>query len=69
MKNKMPENYIPGHAYKQGHQARISGRDMPDSGNVGVYWDEYRAGWFDANRGIIESARKDITENKQFLQD
>jgi hypothetical protein len=42
---------------------------MPDSGNVGVYWDEYRAGWFDADRGIIESARKDISENKQFLQD
>ena len=71
--------YIPGQAYNRGYEARMEGKEMPPLGKIGVYWDEYRAGWFDANRVIIENARRDydssvkkLDENSQkreFLQD
>lgn len=73
-------NYIPGQGYKIGYEARMEGREMPDTSEVGLYWDEYRAGWFDAHRTILENARRDYetfikndlnenTKDNQFLQD
>jgi len=72
-------NYIPGKAYQIGYDARMEGKEMPDHTNIGLYWDEYRAGWFDAHRVILENARKDYQEfkkdlnensdNREFLQD
>ena len=71
--------YVPGQAYRSGYDARMEGREMPSTDEIGVYWDEYRAGWFDANRTIIENVRRDyensrnkINENsdsRNFLQD
>jgi len=72
-------NYVPGQAYNIGYNARMEGREMPDVSEVGLYWDEYRAGWFDAHRVILENARKDYqasktkldenSEKREFLQD
>ena len=72
-------NYIQGQGYSHGYEARMEGREMPDVNEIGLYWDEYRAGWFDAHRVIIENARKDYnaslkkldenSENREFLQD
>jgi hypothetical protein len=57
----------------------MEGREMPSTSEIGVYWDEFRAGWFDANRTILENVRRDyensrnkINENsnsRNFLQD
>jgi len=57
----------------------MEGREMPSTSEIGVYWDEFRAGWFDANRTILETVRRDyensrnkINENsdsRNFLQD
>jgi hypothetical protein len=77
---KTPE-YIPGQAYKHGYEARMEGKEMPPTEQIGLYWDEYRSGWFDAHRVIIENARRDykdhvnktLDENsekrREFLQD
>jgi len=72
-------NYVPGLAYRHGYEARMEGKEMPPIGEVGTYWDEYRAGWFDANRVTIENARNDFkrsqnklqenSERREFLQD
>lgn len=74
----VPE-YVQGQGYSHGYEARTEGKEMPDSSKIGLYWDEYRAGWFDAHRVIIENARKDYKEfknklnetpdNRSFLQD
>ena len=71
--------YVQGQGYSHGYEARMEGREMPETTKIGLYWDEYRAGWFDANRVIIENARRDydssvkkLDENSQkreFLQD
>jgi hypothetical protein len=71
--------YVPGQAYRNGYDARMEGREMPAINEIGVYWDEFRAGWFDANRTILENVRRDyensrnrLTENsnqREFLQD
>jgi hypothetical protein len=57
----------------------MEGREMPSTAEIGVYWDEFRAGWFDANRTILENVRRDyensrnkINENsnaRDFIQD
>ncbi len=72
-------NYIPGQGYQHGYNARTEGKEMPDTTEIGLYWDEYRAGWFDAHRVIIENARRDYkdfkkkldenSESREFLQD
>jgi hypothetical protein len=73
------QNYIQGQGYSHGYEARVEGREMPDVNEIGLYWDEYRAGWFDAHRVILENARRDYqntkkkldenSEQQQFLQD
>ena len=73
------QNYIQGQGYSHGYEARMEGREMPDVNEIGLYWDEYRAGWFDAHRVILENARKDYqntkkkldenSERREFLQD
>jgi hypothetical protein len=57
----------------------MEGKEMPDTTEIGLYWDEYRAGWFDAHRVILENARRDYqdfkkkldenSESRKFLQD
>jgi hypothetical protein len=61
--------YVPGQAYSRGYEARMEGKDMPPIGQIGVYWDEYRAGWFDANRMIIENSRRDYEASKRKLEE
>ena len=72
-------NYVPGQGYSHGYEARMEGKEMPESSLTGLYWDEYRAGWFDAHKIIIENAKNDYkefkkklhenSERRQFLQD
>ena len=72
-------NYVAGQAYNIGYSARMEGQEMPEPSKTGVYWDEFRAGWFDAHRVILENARRDYqdvknkldenTDNRSFLQD
>ena len=75
----VPE-YKQGMGYSHGYEGRMEGKEMPDVNEIGLYWDEYRAGWFDAHRVIIENARRDYNDNKartldenserrEFLQD
>ena len=74
-----PPKYVAGQAYNYGYSARMEGKEMPEPEKIGIYWDEYRAGWFDAHRVILENARRDYQDNKkkldenseprQFLQD
>jgi hypothetical protein len=57
----------------------MEGKEMPSTAEIGVYWDEFRSGWFDANRTILENVRRDyensrnkINENsnaRDFIQD
>ena len=61
--------YVPGQAYKHGYEGRMEGKEMPNSGRTGLYWDEYRAGWFDAHRIIIENVRKDYRDSKKKLDE
>jgi hypothetical protein len=62
-------NYVPGQAYSHGYEARMEGKEMPPSSEIGLYWDEYRAGWFDAHRVILENARRDYQEIKNKLDE
>jgi hypothetical protein len=62
-------NYTPGIGYQRGYEARMEGKEMPDTSEIGLYWDEYRAGWFDAHRVILENARKDYQEFKKKLDE
>ena len=73
------EQYSQGQGYSHGYEARMEGKEMPEANKIGLYWDEYRAGWFDAHRIIIENARRDYdefktkldenSEQRKFLQD
>jgi hypothetical protein len=65
---KTPE-YKPGLGYTHGYEARNEGKEMPSSFESGPYWDEYRAGWFDAHRVILETARREYDINKNKLQE
>jgi hypothetical protein len=62
-------NYVPGQAYTHGYDARMEGKEMPESSKTGLYWDEYRAGWFDAHRVVLENARRDYQEFKKKLDE
>ena len=63
------QNYTQGQGYRNGYEARMEGREMPESSEIGLYWDEYRAGWFDAHRVIIENARRDYNDHKSRILD
>ena len=72
--------YKQGMGYSHGYEGRMEGKEMPEPSQIGLYWDEYRAGWFDAHRVILENARRDYqeyktqkldenSERRKFLQD
>ena len=63
------QNYTQGQGYRHGYEARTEGKEMPEISKVGLYWDEYRAGWFDAHRVILENARNDYKEYKKRLDE
>ena len=63
------QNYTQGQGYRHGYEARTEGKEMPEISKVGLYWDEYRAGWFDAHRVILETARNDYKEYKKRLDE
>jgi len=65
---KTPE-YQQGVGYSHGYEARMEGKEMPSTTEIGLYWDEYRAGWFDAHRVIIENARRDYNDHKKRMLD
>lgn len=61
--------YKQGVGYTHGYEARMEGKEMPSVNEIGLYWDEYRAGWFDAHRVIIENARRDYNDHKSRMLD
>lgn len=61
--------YVQGQGYTHGYEARMEGKEMPSVNEIGLYWDEYRAGWFDAHRVIIENARRDYNDHKSRMLD
>ena len=65
----MTPEYVQGQGYSHGYEARMEGKEMPDVNEIGLYWDEYRAGWFDAHRVIIENARRDYNDHKSRMLD
>ena len=63
--------YIPGQGYKDGYQDRMNGladRSVAYATSQ-PYWAEYRQGYAEAERNIIERARQGISENKRFLSE
>jgi hypothetical protein len=61
--------YVQGQGYSHGYEARMEGKEMPEVSEIGLYWDEYRAGWFDAHRVILENARRDYKDYKKKLEE
>ena len=63
--------YIPGQGYKDGYQDRMTGlADRSVSYAVTQpYWAEYKQGYAEAERRIIEQAKQGITESKRFLSE
>ncbi len=66
--------YTPGKGYKDGWNDRHEGKPKAcptQWGNAttdnGVYWDEYRIGYADASRKILENAKRSIEEMKQDI--
>jgi hypothetical protein len=73
----MPD-YTPGSAYAAGYKTRMNGGDKVSNtlNENSVYWQEWTAGWNDANDKIINEAREKATcskpkccKNKKFIQD
>lgn len=62
-------SYIPGQGYKDGYQDRMNGladRSVSYASSQ-PYWSEYKQGYREAERNIIEKAKQGITESKKFL--
>lgn len=66
--------YFPGQGYKDGWNDRQAGK--PNASPVGwgsatsdktVYWEEYRIGYAEASRKILEDAKKSIEEMKRDI--
>ena len=63
------QGYIPGQGYKDGYQDRMNGladRSISYASSQ-PYWSEYKQGYREAERNIIEKAKQGITESKKFL--
>jgi hypothetical protein len=66
-------NYTPGQGYRDGYMDRQQGKPNLSLLEVGLlennnpYWDEYKLGYSEASRKIIEDARDGL--GKQFLVD
>jgi hypothetical protein len=63
------QSYIPGQGYKDGYQDRMNGladRSISYASSQ-PYWSEYKQGYREAERNIIEKAKQGITESKKFL--
>ena len=65
--------YTPGQGYKDGYHDRHSGTKSRCPYGSGTtddpYWREYKEGYADADRRIMDDARNSITENKKFLSE
>jgi len=65
--------YVPGKGYHDGYKDREQGK--PNLGilessileNHNMYWEEYKMGYAEANRKIIEEARSNL--DRKFLVD
>lgn len=66
--------YFPGQGYKDGWNDRQAGK--PNASPVGwgsatsdktVYWEEYRIGYAEASRKILEDAKRSIEEMKKDI--
>lgn len=66
--------YFPGQGYKDGWSDRQAGK--PNASPMGwgsatsdktVYWEEYRIGYAEASRKILEDAKRSIEEMKKDI--
>jgi hypothetical protein len=64
-------SYTPGQGYRDGYDDRHNGVKSRCPFGCGTtddpYWTEYKEGYADADRKIMEDARRSINENKKFL--
>jgi hypothetical protein len=66
------KDYIPGKGYRDGYQDRQQGKpnlsiiETSILENQSQYWEEYKLGYSEASKRIIEDARSTINE-KIFL--
>lgn len=67
-------HYTPERGYQDGWKDRHEGKPSRSpinfgwsSDNSSPYWEEYRIGYDEACKKILEDARKSIQEDKQFL--
>ena len=63
--------YTPGQGYKDGFNDRMGGMPNKAESKFGfsktAYDHEYLTGYADAERKILENARKDVSEGKTYL--
>lgn len=67
-------SYTAGQGYRDGHRDRNNGnvnRNLLDDVTTNdPYWREYKEGYGDADRKIMEDARRSVVnENKKYLAD
>lgn len=63
------ESYIPGGGYKEGYNDRMNGladRSITHA-TTEPFWMEYRQGYMQAEKNIIEKARQEVNESRRFL--
>jgi len=64
-------SYTPGQGYKEGYNDRMNGladRSITHA-TTEVFWMEYRQGYMQAERNIIEKARHEVNESRRFLSE
>ena len=66
-------SYTAGQGYRDGYNDRQSGSRSRCPFRSGTtddpYWREYKAGYADADREILEDARRGVKEKNQFLSE
>jgi hypothetical protein len=63
--------YTPGQGYKDGYNDRMNGLSNKAESKFGfsktAYDQEYLSGYAEADRKILENARKEVTEDRKYL--
>jgi hypothetical protein len=64
-------SYTPGQGYKDGFNDRMSGLENKCANKFGfsktAYDQEYITGYSDAERRVLENARKEVNEDRRYL--
>jgi hypothetical protein len=66
-------SYTPGKGYRDGYNDRLGGQKSRCPFGSGTtddpYWREYKEGYADADRKVMEDARSSINDKTRFLRE